>query len=137
MDVLIRELDLGGYDGLAIPGGMEWAGFVDDALSDEFRAVIQYFTDHNKPIATEFGHTTSIVKYDPGSRFAQHHHPMGEEIFVLQGVFSDESGDYPAGTYLRNPPGSYHSPFSDQGCIIFVKLNQSIARDLKPVRVNG
>lgn len=73
---------------------------------------------------TETGHATSIVRYEPGASFNSHHHPMGEEIFVLEGTFSDERGDYPAGTYLRNPPGSNHSPFSKEGCLLFVKLHQ-------------
>jgi anti-sigma factor ChrR (cupin superfamily) len=47
---------------------------------------------------------------------------LGEEILVLEGVFSDETGDYPAGTYLMNPPGSSHAPFSKTGCTLFVKL---------------
>ncbi|MEZ8099104.1 cupin domain-containing protein [Vibrio bivalvicida] len=84
----------------------------------------------------ESGHTTSIVRYEAGSQFKTHLHPMGEEIFVLEGVFSDENGDYPAGTYLRNPPGSSHAPFSDKGCVILVKLNQFDARDSATVRVN-
>jgi anti-sigma factor ChrR (cupin superfamily) len=86
--------------------------------------------------AKESGHVTSIVQYQPESFFPEHPHPQGEEIFVLEGVFSDELGDYPAGTYIRNPPGSKHSPFSKQGCVIFVKLNQFDARDLSSVRVN-
>jgi len=86
--------------------------------------------------ARESGHTTSVVKYEPGASFKQHSHPYGEEIFVLEGVFSDEHGDYPAGTYLRNPPGSKHSPFSKEGCVILVKLNQFDKRDLAEVRVN-
>ncbi|MPW28145.1 cupin [Agarivorans sp. B2Z047] len=86
--------------------------------------------------ATESGHVTSIVQYQPESFFPEHPHPQGEEILVLEGVFSDEHGDYPAGTYIRNPPGSKHSPFSKQGCVIFVKLNQFDARDLTQVRVN-
>ncbi|MDC5856754.1 cupin domain-containing protein [Vibrio europaeus] len=84
----------------------------------------------------ESGHTTSIVRYEAGSQFKTHPHPMGEEIFVLEGVFSDENGDYPAGTYLRNPPGSSHAPFSDEGCVILVKLNQFDAHDSATVRVN-
>ncbi|BEU04587.1 cupin [Agarivorans sp. OAG1] len=86
--------------------------------------------------AKESGHVTSIVQYQPKSFFPEHPHPQGEEILVLEGVFSDEHGDYPAGTYIRNPPGSKHSPFSKQGCVIFVKLNQFDARDLTQVRVN-
>ena len=84
----------------------------------------------------ESGHTTSVVRYDAGARFSTHPHPMGEEIFVLEGIFSDEQGDYPAGTYLRNPPGSQHAPFSDQGCTILVKLNQFDERDSASIRVN-
>ncbi len=77
----------------------------------------------------EHGYTTSIVKYEPGSHFSEHPHPMGEEILVLSGVFSDENGDYPAGSYLRNPPNSRHAPFSHEGCEIFVKLNQFSIED--------
>jgi hypothetical protein len=32
--------------------------------------------------------------------------PGGEEILVLDGVFQDEQGSYPAGSWLRNPAGS-------------------------------
>jgi anti-sigma factor ChrR (cupin superfamily) len=84
----------------------------------------------------ESGHTTSIVKYLPNSKFDEHSHPLGEEVFVLDGVFSDEHGDYPKGTYVRNPPGSSHSPFSKQGCDIFVKLNQFSPNDSKRVVVD-
>ncbi|HHY0575079.1 TPA: cupin domain-containing protein [Vibrio parahaemolyticus] len=86
--------------------------------------------------AKESGHVTSIVKYEAGSRFSPHLHPYGEEIFVLDGVFSDENGDYPAGSYLRHPPGSQHAPFSEKGCVILVKLNQFDPNDLKTVRIN-
>jgi len=65
--------------------------------------------------SAESGRATSIVRYAPNSKFSAHQHPAGEEIFVLEGVFSDESGDYPAGTYIRNPPGSEHAPFSREG----------------------
>lgn len=86
--------------------------------------------------SAESGHVTSIVEYAPGSKFAQHTHPLGEEIFVLEGVFSDEHGDYPAGTYIRNPPGSRHSPFSNQGCVLYVKLNQFDPKDTQTVCIN-
>ena len=70
----------------------------------------------------EVAKATSIVRYQAGSRFQSHHHELGEEIFVLDGIFSDETGDYPAGTYVMNPPGSPHAPFSESGCTLFVKL---------------
>ena len=86
--------------------------------------------------AAESGHTTSVVKYKPGAKFPEHNHPGGEEIFVLEGTFSDESGDYGPGTYIRNPPGSKHSPYSDEGCTIFVKLNQFISGDSERIVVD-
>ncbi len=92
-----------------------------------------------KPLAreaAEHGHTTSVVRYDAGSRFSSHPHPLGEEIFVLEGVFSDEHGDYPAGTYLRNPPGSKHSPHSDTGCVLLVKLDQFDPADDTTLRID-
>lgn len=80
-----------------------------------------------KPLAredAERGHATSIVRYDPGASFHGHNHPLGEEILVLDGTFSDETGDFHAGTYFRNPSGFVHAPFSKEGCIILVKLHQ-------------
>jgi anti-sigma factor ChrR (cupin superfamily) len=70
----------------------------------------------------EVAKATSIVRYQPGSKFQMHIHELGEEIFVLDGIFSDETGHYDAGTYVMNPPGSAHAPFSESGCTLFVKL---------------
>lgn len=84
----------------------------------------------------ESGHATSIVRYAAGSHFSSHTHPKGEEIFVLEGVFSDETGDYPAGSYIRNPAGSSHAPFSELGCTLFVKLGQFDEADTDSVHIN-
>jgi anti-sigma factor ChrR (cupin superfamily) len=81
----------------------------------------------------EVARATSIVRYAAGSRFDRHSHGGGEEILVLEGVFSDEQGSYPAGTYLRNPVGSCHAPFSDAGCTILVKLHQMHLADQQHV----
>ena len=77
----------------------------------------------------ESGQVTSIVRYEPDSSFPAHDHPQGEEILVLDGIFSDEHGDWAAGTYLLNPEGFRHAPFSNPGCILFVKLRQFPGRD--------
>jgi len=79
---------------------------------------------------------TSVVRYAPGSSFQRHVHGGGEEILVLEGTFSDEQGDHPAGTYLRNPPGTAHAPFSREGCTLFVKLWQFAPGDTQPLRVD-
>ena len=70
----------------------------------------------------EVAKATSIVRYQPDSKFQRHTHEFGEEIFVLDGIFSDEKGSYSAGTYIMNPPGSSHAPFTETGCTLFVKL---------------
>lgn len=80
-------------------------------------------------IGGEVARATSLVRYAPGSRFSAHVHGGGEEFLVLEGVFSDEQGDYPPGTYVRNPIGSRHAPHSAGGCTIFVKLHQFDAQD--------
>jgi anti-sigma factor ChrR (cupin superfamily) len=84
----------------------------------------------------EVARATSIVRYAPGSSFAPHTHGGGEEFLVLDGVFSDESGDFGAGMYVRNPPGSSHTPSSAPGCTIFVKLRQMQPEDQAVVRVD-
>jgi quercetin dioxygenase-like cupin family protein len=76
---------------------------------------------------------TSLVRYAPDSRFPPHEHPGGEEFLVLEGEFGDEHRRYPAGIYVRNPPGSRHAPFSEPGCVLWVKLRQFHPDDLRPV----
>ena len=84
----------------------------------------------------EVARATSIVRYAPGSGYSRHRHDGGEEILVLDGVFSDEHGGYPAGSYLRNPPGTSHQPFSKDGCTLLVKLWQFAADDSEQVVIN-
>ena len=84
----------------------------------------------------EVARATSIVRYAPDSSFTPHVHGGGEEVLVLEGVFSDENGDYPAGSYLRNPPGSVHAPRSAPGCTLFVKLWQFSPGDDAMLRID-
>lgn len=85
-------------------------------------------------IGDEVARATSIVRYAPASHFSPHVHDGGEEFLVLDGVFQDEHGDYPAGSYVRNPPTSRHTPGSAVGCTIFVKLWQFDPADRTQVR---
>ncbi len=87
-------------------------------------------------IGDEVARATSIVRYAPGSQFSAHTHTGGEEFIVLDGVFQDEHGDFPAGTYVRNPPTTRHTPGSDEGCVIFVKLWQFDMEDRTQFRKN-
>lgn len=87
-------------------------------------------------VGDEVARATSIVQYDPGSAFSPHTHTGGEEFLVLDGVFQDEHGDYPTGTYVRNPPRSSHTPGAEPGCVIFVKLWQFEPSDRTFVRTD-
>lgn len=87
-------------------------------------------------LGDEVARATTIVRFAPGSRFSSHVHTGGEEYLVLEGVFQDEQGDFGAGVYVRNPPQSEHTPGSEQGCVIFVKLWQFDLADRTPVRVD-
>lgn len=94
------------------PGDQEWVTSPADGVSRV----------HLERIAEESGHVTSFVRFEPGSYFPQHSHPNGEEIFVLEGVFSDEHGEYPAGTWLRSPHMSKHFPRVEEETLIYVKV---------------
>ena len=75
------------------------------------------------PLHSHGGIDTSLVRWAPNTRFNPHVHPGGEEIFVLEGVFRDEHGAYPAGSWLRSPPMSRHTPFTEaEGALIYVKV---------------
>ena len=87
-------------------------------------------------IGGEVARATTIVRYAPGSNFSPHVHTGGEEFIVLEGVFQDEHGDYPVGSYVRNPPQSSHKPGSEPGCVIFVKLWQFDLEDRTQVKID-
>ena len=88
-------------------------------------------------IGNEVARATSIVRYAPNSSFSEHTHGGGEEFYVLEGVFSDEHGDYPVGSYVRNPIGTRHIPrVGEEGAVIFVKLHQFETNDTTPVNIN-
>ena len=87
-------------------------------------------------VGEEVARATSLVRYAAGSSFSEHEHGGGEEFLVLDGVFSDSNGDYPAGSYVRNPPGTSHAPWSEDGCVLFVKLRQFEPGDTAQMAVN-
>ncbi len=87
-------------------------------------------------IGDEVARATTIVRYAPGSQFSPHVHTGGEEFFVIDGVFQDEHGDFPAGCYVRNPPTSSHTPGSELGCTILVKLWQYDMSDRTMVMID-
>lgn len=90
-------------------------------------------------IGDEVARATTIVRFAPGSAFAAHTHDGGEEFLVLDGVFQDETGDFPVGSYVRNPPTTSHTPSASEGATILVKLHQFDPDDRTEIRrsING
>lgn len=88
-------------------------------------------------IGDEVARATTIVHFEPGSAFTAHTHDGGEEYLVLNGTFQDEDGDFPTGTYVRNPPTSSHTPAAQGGAIILVKLHQFDAADRTQVQIDS
>ena len=88
-------------------------------------------------VGDEVARATSLVRYAAGSHFPRHVHGGGEEIFVLEGGFSTDAQHFPAGCYLRSPPGSSHQPFSEEGALLFVKLRQMTAEERNEVRIDS
>jgi len=102
-------------------------------LASPMRGVHRRMLDR---IGDEVARATTIVRYAPGSHFSPHVHSGGEEFIVLEGVFQDEHGDYPVGSYVRNPPTSSHRPGAEEGCVIFVKLWQFDKEDRTQVKID-
>jgi anti-sigma factor ChrR (cupin superfamily) len=111
---------------VAMTEEMEW---VDSPLAGVQRRMLDRDGE-------EVARATSIVRYAPNSHFSAHTHGGGEEFLVLEGLFSDEHGDYGSGSYVRNPPGSSHTPYSKDGCVILVKLQQMDDDDQETVRID-
>ena len=109
---------------------MQSSQFVSSPCDGVIRTLLERSED------SEYAISTTLVEFQPDSRFDEHIHDHGEELFVLEGTFSDEYGDYPEGTYIRNPNGTKHSPFSKKGCKLFVKLRQFDNKDDKRIIIN-
>ena len=69
------------------------------------------------------GPSVAVLKYEPGSAVPRHRHVGLETIVILDGVQSDESGDYAAGTVVLNEVGSEHSVWSKDGCVVLIQWN--------------
>jgi anti-sigma factor ChrR (cupin superfamily) len=59
-----------------------------------------------------------LVRYAPGATVPRHRHVGDEQVFVLEGALSDESGTCTAGNYARRPPGCVHTVRSESGALV-------------------
>jgi anti-sigma factor ChrR (cupin superfamily) len=70
--------------------------------------------------------SVAILKYLPGARVPRHRHAGLETILVLDGIQSDEKGDYPAGSLVLNPTGTEHSVWTDMGCAVLIQWDRPV-----------
>ncbi len=68
----------------------------------------------------------ALLRYAPGAGVPRHMHHGLETIVVLEGVQSDDSGDYPAGTVILNQQGSAHRVWSTAGCVVLIQWNRAV-----------
>lgn len=63
-----------------------------------------------------------VLEMDAGNRWEgiDVHEPGPEEVYVVSGVFHDGVREYPAGTFVHAPAGSWHVPQTAAGCTLFV-----------------
>lgn len=68
----------------------------------------------------------AILRYAPGAKVPLHLHTGLETIFVLDGVQSDEHGDYGKGSLVLNPQGTTHSVWSKTGCAVLIQWERPV-----------
>jgi anti-sigma factor ChrR (cupin superfamily) len=66
------------------------------------------------------GESTALMRVEAGARTGSHSHDLFEEIYVLDGEFSDEERTYQRGQYCVRSPGTLHTAASEQGCIVML-----------------
>lgn len=69
----------------------------------------------------EKGRETVLLKLEPGSSLPTETCRERVEVFVLEGRYADEHGDYGQYTFILNPPGFTHTPSSTEGCVVYFK----------------
>ncbi|PXY00440.1 cupin domain-containing protein [Halomonas sp. LBP4] len=64
----------------------------------------------------------ALERWAPNLRLAPREYRGGAEVLVLEGSFHDEHGSYPAGSWLRSPHGSRHTPRTGaDGALVYIK----------------
>jgi anti-sigma factor ChrR (cupin superfamily) len=83
------------------------------------------------------GRATTILRYTANSEFPPHVHEGGEEILVLNGMYSDGNVEYPKGTYVRHPVGTSSTPrVGTNGTTLFIKSHQLPKDETQPTVID-
>ena len=68
----------------------------------------------------------AVLRYQPKASIPYHMHRGLETIIILEGVQSDEFGDYPTGSVILNPEGTKHSVWSTEGCVVLIHWQKPV-----------
>jgi anti-sigma factor ChrR (cupin superfamily) len=69
----------------------------------------------------ERGEKTMLMKIDAGAFSPSHTHPGEfEQVFVLEGSFSDQRGTLAAGDYCCRAPDAAHTAGSKEGAVVLL-----------------
>ena len=76
----------------------------------------------------ETGDATVLIRMAPGKGYPPHRHNGVEEIYVVQGGYTDRWGEHREGDYVCNEAGSAHHPIALPGddCILFAIAREGI-----------
>ena len=109
-------MDTGSMEWTASPSGTVWrkrVHLVGAPESGQVTSIVRYQPGYSD--------TTFLERWAPGTETVTRHYEHGVEFFVLDGEFEDEEGAYPAGAWLRIPPGVQQTPRTSKGCKLYVK----------------
>lgn len=73
-------------------------------------------------------HRVSLLKLEPGRGLPVHRHVGAEYTVVLQGGYTDSTGNYLVGDFAVGPGAAEHEPIADPGepCIALIVVEQPI-----------
>jgi putative transcriptional regulator len=73
-------------------------------------------------------HRVSLVRLQPGRGLPLHRHVAAEYAVVLQGGYTDNTGNYVVGDFAIGPGAEQHEPIADPGesCIALIVLEKPI-----------
>ncbi|MFV8751790.1 cupin domain-containing protein [Nannocystaceae bacterium ST9] len=69
---------------------------------------------------------TLLVRMAEGARARLHHHPGGEETFIVSGKIRIGEHQLGPGDYLWTPPGVAHDGLAERATLFFVVLPEGL-----------
>lgn len=112
------------------PAGFEWAPaplarYLRPGM--RWKRVFGGFEQIDVPLHGDT-HRVSLLRLEPGQGLPVHRHAASEYTVVLQGGYTDNTGNYVAGDFAVGPGAQEHQPIADPGdpCIALIVLEKPI-----------